>query len=157
MTATWVSPRCSTVSRAASPCWGARLAMPRKARRWPRFSWAAARPTWAQGPQLILIAGKPIEEGVGGSVVALASRSQQGGSRGEEHEEVQIQVQGQPMQMPGAAQLGGEHLGKVVPVLMDEQAIGEHAGGMEDPAQGGGSLCDAGEQGSDLVFVGHIE
>jgi hypothetical protein len=51
--------------------------------------------------------GQPIQKGVGGGVVALPRRAENGGYRGEENKIIQRIAQGKLVQQPAAAQFGG--------------------------------------------------
>ncbi|MNI53172.1 hypothetical protein D3C73_1079930 [compost metagenome] len=74
--------------------------------------------------------GQGFEPMVGRHVVGLPRVAEQGGRRGEQHEEVQRQVRGQFVQVLRALGLGFEHplqlrLGQVA-----DQSVFEHGGGM---------------------------
>ena len=79
--------------------------------------------------------GQRVQEGVGRRIIALPRRSQQRGQRGEQDEEIQLPVLGQPVQIPGPGDLGTHHVLEPVPRLLGQNPIVENAGAMHHPAQ----------------------
>ena len=127
---------------------------PRRAS-WPRCPAAAIRPldaprsaaapTSAHAPQLMLSAGKArarrrcaqrVEEGVGRGVVGLARRAEQRRRptrRGRRSRAASPRVSA--CEVPGAVDLGRQHGREARPVLLQQHAVVEHAGRVDDAAQ----------------------
>ncbi|CUI98880.1 Uncharacterised protein [Achromobacter ruhlandii] len=76
-----------------------------------------------------------VQESVGGGVVALARRAGHAGDRREQHEEVQRQVLRQAMQVPGAVDLGREHVVEAFRRLAGQHAVVQHPGRVHHAAQ----------------------
>ncbi len=81
------------------------------------------------------LAGKRLEEGIGGGVVALAWAAESGGDRGEEDEGGELQILAELVQVPGGVGLGGEDPGDALCVKRLDRAVVEHPGGVDDCAE----------------------
>ncbi|GAB2758427.1 hypothetical protein GCM10027199_35950 [Amycolatopsis magusensis] len=98
------------------------------------------------GPAL---GGERVEEGVGGGVVALPGGAEGPGDRGEQHE--RVQVAGQLVQVPGAVDLGPQHLVQALGRQRVEHAVVEHACRVDD-----GLHVVLRQQLGQRLAVGHI-
>ena len=96
--------------------------------------------------------GEPVEEGVGGGVVALARVAEHTGGRGEVHEPAQRAVRGQLVQVPGGVGLGVQDTVEALGGQGVDRAVVEDAGRVDDAGQ----ARDAGEQRGDGVAVGAV-
>ncbi len=96
------------------------------------------RPPGQRGPGQAVrgaVLGERVEEGVGRRVVALPCSAEHARRRGEQDERVQLHALGQQVQVPGAAQLGGEYGVEALRCHGGEDAVVEDGGGVHDRAQ----------------------
>ena len=78
-------------------------------------------------------------------------RAQQGRGRGEQHEGVQRQVPGQPVQVPGARDLRDQDGGESPPVLPENHAVVEHARGSGSRPAAAAARRDVREDALDVL------
>ena len=81
------------------------------------------------------VSGKNVQEGVGGGVVGLGGVAEHSRRRGEEQELGELEIGGQLVQVPGGVDLGLHRHGQALGVEGLEQAVLEHAGGVNHRAQ----------------------
>ena len=95
-------------------------------------------PVEAGGGQAVADAevDQSIHVGVGGGVVGLARHTDQGRQRGEQPEEVQLEVAGGAVQVPGAVDLGSHDLLEGFRALVQEEGVFQHTGRVDQAAQG---------------------
>jgi hypothetical protein len=79
---------------------------------------------------------KRVEEGVGSGVVALPCAAQHTRERGEEHEDGQGKLSGQLVQVQGGIHLGSQDTRGPLGGQRAEDAVLEHASGVDDAGQG---------------------
>ena len=94
--------------------------------------------------------GEGIEKGVGCRVVSLARRSQHGYRRGEQHEEVELIVQGRGMEVPRPCHLGRQDLRHARRVEVHERRVLQDARGVHDAAELRHASADLLEDASQL-------
>ncbi len=99
--------------------------------------------------------GQRVEEGVGGRVVPLAGRPQQAGGGREEREHRQVQIAGQPVQMPGGVRLGLEHRVDTFAGERGDDAVVEYTRGVDHGGQRV-FVVDGGEKAGERVGVGDV-
>ena len=94
-------------------------------------------PVDAQGRQSLAAAGvgQGVHEGVGGGVVPLAGRAQDGGGRREKDEEIQRPIHRLGVQVPGPRHLGSKDAAEALLVELDQEAVVEEAGRMDNAPQ----------------------
>src|SRR5690348_10245471 len=97
-----------------------------------------------------------VQERVGGHVVPVTWRSEQRGRRGEEHEEIQWYTQRQCMEIPGSTNLGRHHRLKALQVEVEQNAVVQACGGVNDAFQGGHGSADLSKRAGYLPFLSDI-
>ena len=76
--------------------------------------------------------GQAIQESVGGGVVGLPRRAENGGYGGEEDEAIERVAQRKMVQQPAAANFGGQYRVKTNGRLPPQQPIIQNPGGVEN-------------------------
>ena len=107
-------------------------------------------------PERAAVGGELIEKCVGCRVVCLTGVSENAGHARKQHEHVQVQVLGRPMQMPGSQDFRPEHLLKPVPVLVPQSAVCEHAHAVDHAGEGSELPVHAFEHRVQGARVGHV-
>jgi hypothetical protein len=82
------------------------------------------------------LVGEGIEEGVGGGVVGLAGGAEDAGERGEEDEGRERHAAGELVEMPSGVELGSKDAVEALWVHVEEEAIVDDAGGVDDGGEG---------------------
>ena len=102
------------------------------------------------------MAGKLIQEGIGGGVVGLAGIAHHAHTAREQYEHVQIAVHRRSMQMPGAQHLRPKHLLEALPALVGERAVRQHAHAVDHARKGRQFVIHAGQHPIDRRRIGNI-
>ena len=80
--------------------------------------------------------GQGVEERIGGGIVRLAGRTDQGTRHGtEQHEMIQGPVPGQLVQVPGGIGLGSQTSLEPFGSLLEQYTVIQHSGTVEDTRQ----------------------
>ncbi len=92
--------------------------------------------------------GEAVEQGVGGRVVGLARRAEDSGDRGVQHEQGEVEVRGELVQVQRGIGLGREDALEAVGRHGLDDAVVEDAGGVDDAGEGavGGDGVEYGGQ-----------
>ncbi len=96
-----------------------------------------------------------VGEAVGGGVAGRSEVTDEGGDGGEDHEEVEGVLAGQPVQVDQAVGLGAEQPGEALPVAVGAPLVGdarqvEHAVRGSEPVPGGG------QRRAEFIGPGHV-
>ena len=97
-----------------------------------------------------------IEERVRRGVVRLTRRTQHRGGRREQHEEVQVDVPGQRMQIPGAFDLWRHDVAQPALVEVGDDAVVEHSRRVHDPAEWRHGHADRLDHRRDVIRSGDV-
>ena len=116
-------------------------------------------PVDAQPRQALLpaVSGQTIHKGVARRIVALPQVTQQRSSRREEDHEIKVQRRGQLMQEPTTVDLRRQYRGKAIPTLIQQNAVIEDAGCVEDPFEGQRRRRQLRKELTHSRFISHID
>ena len=106
-------------------------------------------------PLLPPVVGKAVQKGVGSRMVGLPAAAEEPGYRGEEHKELQRQLCGQLVQVPGPLQLGSQHRHKALPALLQQRTVVEHPHAVDHTCQRAACI-DLPQDSAQLRPVCHI-
>lgn len=90
----------------------------------------------AQGSPVV---GELVEEDVGRRVVALARVADDSGGRGDQQEQVESRVGGEPVQMGGAVDLGAQYLCEAFGRQLGDHSVGQDSAQCTTPRSGDSS------------------
>ncbi len=97
-----------------------------------------------------------VQECVGGRVIRLSGRTQDRSHRRKNDEEIERQIRGEGVEIPGAEDFGSQDPAEAFRVQVEQQVVVQDSGGMNHSAQRRHRVANFGQRAGQIAFVRNV-